>query len=429
MFLELLNIENFIKSNNVLEVKSGKYPSSKGYDEDGLWSETIFGKLGTRNRKQQFGYVDLKTNFIHPVVFKLLRSSSDSISKIIREKAKYKITNKSLVEDNINGETGLSFLIREFENIDFRLNSHSDKKQESEFIESNKKIILINKFLILPAGDRDINLNDLNSIAKTSEINEVYRSLLFQISSLSGNEDLDNLVKNNIQNQLMKISDFIRDRYLKGKKGLIRNNMMKKSMDFTLRIVLTSSPNVPLGSISIPWHSALAIFEPLVSYNLFKKENDILPDIQSFAQKEFFDTHDLIKFFDDLVKNPTNVPPSLKTKLFNLITEITKDQVVLCKRDPVLQRNSYFSAHVLIHDGRVAILNSLDLPQLGADCDGDTVAIIPIFTEEAKKEALDNMNPYYTKSKLTDSKSISNVLYAPTLDAIATIYRATKDHA
>jgi len=166
----------------------------------------------------------------------------------------------------------------------------------------------------------------------------------------------------------------------------------------------------------------------LVSYNLFRKENEVLDGIKNFCQKDDFDSHDMIRFLDDLVKNPDNIPPTLKNQLFNLIVEITKDQVVLCKRDPVLQRNSYFSAHVLINDGRSAILSSIDLPNIGGDNDGDTVAIIPVFTEEAKKEALEKMNPYYTKTKFVDSKSLSNTLYAPTLDAIATIYRATKNY-
>lgn len=424
MFLELLDIETFVKNNNLLEVKNGKYPSAKGFDEDGLWSETIFGKIGSRNRKQQFGYVNLKNNFIHPIVFRMLKATSDPVSKIMRDKGRYIAKNKMLIEDPA-GETGINFLIREFNNIDFRLFSHSDKKKECEFIENNKKIVLINKFLITPAGDRDININD---ISKTAEINELYRSLIFQISSLSGIEDIDKLIASNVQNQLIKITDFIRDKHLKGKKGLIRNNMMKKSMDFSSRMILSSSPNIPLGYVSIPWHTALTIYEPLVSYNLFRKDNDILPDIENLVEKDEFDSHDLIKFLDDLVKNPDNIQPALKSKLFTLITEITKDQVVLCKRDPVVQRNSYFSAHVLINDGRVAILNSVDLPNIGGDCDGDTIALIPLFTEEAKKEALEKMNPMYTKTKFVDSKSLSNTIYSPTLDAIATIYRATQNY-
>ena len=421
MFLELLDIDNFIKNNNVLQVKSVKFPSAKGFDEDGLWSETIFGKIGTRGRKSQFGYVDLRSTFIHPIVYRMLKASSDQVSKLLREKSKYIVKNKMLIED-MSGNNGVDFLIKEFNNIDFRLFSHSDKKKETEFIENNKNIILINKFLITPAGDRDININD---ISKTSEINELYRSLIFQINSLSGIEDIDKLIISNIQNQLLKIVDFIRDKNLKGKKGLIRNNMMKKSLDCTSRIVLTSSPKIPLGYVSIPWHTALVIFEPIVSYNLFRKENDILSEIQNQAKKDHFDSYDLIRFFDDLVKSPEIVSPSLKMKLFNLITDIVKDQVVLCKRDPVVQRNSYFSANVLINDGRVAILNSVDLPHMGADCDGDTVAIIPLFTEEAKAEALEKMNPAHTKTKYVDIKSLSNTIYKPTLDAVAVIYRAT----
>lgn len=425
MYLEILNINSFIKNNNILEVKNAKFPSQKGFDEDGLWSETIFGKLGSRNRKQQFGYVDLKSNFIHPIAYEILRYISEPISKILKNKDKFIIRDKKLIKDN-SGGSGLSFLIDNFLNIDFRISADSNKIKEAEYIENNKNIILINKFLITPAGDRDI---DISNISKTSEINELYRSLIFQILSLSGVSDIDNLIKSNIQNQLIKIVKFIRDKYLKGKKGLIRGNMMKKSTDYSSRLVLTSSPNIPLGYVSIPWHTALTIFEPLVSYNLFKKDNDILDDIKKeIHEDDHFDSYDLIKFLDTLVKNPENINPNLKIKLFNLITEITKDQVILCKRDPVVQRNLYFSANILINDGRVAILNSLDLAPIGGDCDGDTVAIMPLFTKEAKEEAIKNMHISTTKSKMIDSKSLSNTLFVPNLDAMSAIYTATKNY-
>ncbi|MBK7107454.1 MAG: hypothetical protein IPH62_19480, partial [Ignavibacteriae bacterium] len=62
------------------------------------------------------------------------------------------------------------------------------------------------------------------------------------------------------------------------------------------------------------------------------------------------------------------------------------------------------------------------------NCDGDTVAIIPVFTEEAKTEIREKMNPVYTKSKWKNPISMENILYTPTLDAVATIFRATKDY-
>lgn len=48
------------------------------------------------------------------------------------------LKNKMLIED-MSGNNGVDFLIKEFNNIDFRLFSHSDKKKETEFIENNKK--------------------------------------------------------------------------------------------------------------------------------------------------------------------------------------------------------------------------------------------------------------------------------------------------
>ncbi len=57
---------------------------------------------------------------------------------------------------------------------------------------------------------------------------------------------------------------------------------------------------------------------------------------------------------------------------------------------------------------------------------GDCLAIIPIFTEEAKKECREKLNPNYSKSKWFSTMNNTETIYNLSLDSIATIYAATK---
>ena len=70
MYLKILNINKFIEKHKVLEVKNANYPGAKGYDEQSLWSETIFGRQNSNDRFKKFGYVDLHTNIINPLLYK-----------------------------------------------------------------------------------------------------------------------------------------------------------------------------------------------------------------------------------------------------------------------------------------------------------------------------------------------------------------------
>ena len=63
---------------------------------------------------------------------------------------------------------------------------------------------------------------------------------------------------------------------------------------------------------------------------------------------------------------------------------------------------------------------------MGADFDGDTIAVFPLFTKKANEEAMERMNPRITKSMWVSPSNANNISYALKLDAAATIYTATK---
>jgi DNA-directed RNA polymerase beta' subunit len=353
-------------------------------------------------------------------------------------KARYKVVDKKFVPDP-NGGTGLSFLIDNLDKIDITKIAKKEKLTEARYLEKNKKNILVDKWLITPPGGlRDIDLTRKDSTRTAfsqSEINNFYKGLLYTVLQLdiaAADPELKDNIIDKVQKVLIQISTWIKQNVMKGKSGLFRGSMLKKTMDQTTRIILASSPSVKLGEIGLPWHTLMSIYEPLVTYHVYHKDKDkkILNMLNTLAGKtedQIVDHNEFIKMVVQYGKNPNLVPPELETLLKDVITDITKDATVIVKRDPVLGRRSWFSARPIITEGRVAVLNTMDLGPIIGDCDGDTVAIAPLFTKQAKAHADKHMNPVNAKAKWFNSNSYGKTVYNLDLDAVASLYAATKD--
>lgn len=368
MFLQLLNINKFIEENKLMEVKSYRIPS-KTYDEDGLWSEIIFGPIGSKTRSERFGYIDLKKTFIHPTVFNIITTVSDETSKIVRDKGRFVVENKKYVED-INGETGIDFLIRTAKDVNYKLFCHKHKADHAKYLEEYKLNILIDKFLVQPAFNRDVDIYNKKSRMVIDEINDYYSKLIIYVSQLTGLDEIDNITIRKIQLQLNAIVDFIKKDKMTGKKGLFKGTMLRKSLDYSSRLVLTNSPDIELGTVGLPWHTLVALFEPFVIYHLFKKvENEpVIKLLETYTGNANFDQHSFNKFTKDIITNPEVIPNEVKNGIISVLHQFLDNQIVMCKRDPVVQRKSWFAAKPIITEGRVAYVNSVDLGPIGGDC-------------------------------------------------------------
>jgi len=424
MQLQLLNIEKFIQKNNYKQVKNSKV-TPKGFDPESLWSENIFGAIGSKDRRNKYGYIQFNCELIHPSVFNALKVCSEYTSKIINKKTNYIVSNKTYIED-INGETGIPFLIRTLKDVDLQLIAKKDKLEAASFIEANKNNIIINKFIIIPAGYRDIDLSKKDAMQMSSEVNNIYKDLLYINSQLSGDEYLDDILIEKLQFALNRLVSWFQNQ-LKGKKGILRGSMLKKRMDYTSRLVAVCNQNIPLGYIGLPWHTILAIYEPLFTHYCYKKDTSLLEDIKLFLNNPNLDFNDFTKFIQDFTTHPQIIPTALQEKFKIAAAEIIKNQMVMFKRDPVTHRSSWSSAHPIITEGRVVQVNALDIVPLQGDFDGDTLAVIPLFSEEAKNEAKEKLCPIYSKSKWASIENNNNIVYNFILDILATIFKATKD--
>ena len=182
MRIELLDIPRFIQQKGLKEVRSTKVELSSGrLDAEGLFSEEIFGKIGSPARKRTFGYIELNTKIIHPECWGFIVGINPIISKLLTGKKKYIINELGLIEespDQLFGFAGTKAFIDNFDKLD--LDKLGEKHLDYvKFIKENKNRVFIDKILVLPAGIRDIQLNKTSGkkVITSSEINVLYEDL------------------------------------------------------------------------------------------------------------------------------------------------------------------------------------------------------------------------------------------------------------
>ena len=114
-------------------------------------------------------------------------------------------------------------------------------------------------------------------------------------------------------------------------------------------------------------------------------------------------------------------------------------QVVLAGRQPSLHRFSVRAFYVKIVQSKAIQIHPLSCKGYNADFDGDTMWLVSLMTEEAKKEAIEKMSPEHNfinpkNSTIILEHSQDEVLgcYCATMlkdnaDNIGEIYEDTKD--
>jgi len=425
----LLDINRFITDKNINPVESSKYyTSARQFDPKGLFSESIFGQLGSRNRKSTFGYIDLYLPFIHPEAYPIALSVHPSLTKLILNKTKYTITDSGELIEDETGESGIVFFIQNFDKINF--DSFGDKNIKNiKYLKDNKSKIFITKYIVMPAGLRDIIIKENKTQIQYSEINVLYTRLINYIQILPTDVELldPNLTQElyeNAQKLLININKQIKE-LLKGKYGMIRGGIMKKVLDFSARLVIAQDMNLNLGEVGISWHILLKLFEPFFIHYAFKHKT-MLDQIQDFMGVDDVTNKTITNFISMIYDEPESVPAMFKEQLIESLNEILVGKQVLYKRDPVENRESYMSAQPIVKDtNSVMGINPLDCVRCGADFDGDTMAIYSLLTNESIKQAYEQLNPSQTKSQWKSAVNQS-INYSLEHDAAIIIYSATK---
>lgn len=219
MRLEILDINRFIKENDVKEVTSTLFFTGNLASEGGVFDPEIFGYFQEEER-HKFGYIDLRDIYLHPlVVINLSRMGSlgsillqhDNPKKKWAKVVDGKIT--YVAKDEQGAESGKAFYINNFDKIDWNktllnlsdedideYDEIEDVEELEKFVEDNlydfsvskqgrinfikslkKDEFFIDKWLVIPKGFRNIS-SEHRTLG--SDINKEYRKLLTNINAL-----------------------------------------------------------------------------------------------------------------------------------------------------------------------------------------------------------------------------------------------------
>lgn len=362
MKISILDINKLIELNNLQEITSPRLFSTKTtYDPEGLLSTEIFG-MSKGDRRTTFAYVDLKQPFIHPHIYeKVLKAMYKNIIYLVAGQRRFVVRNGLLVEDNENGWTGLQALYDHWDEINWKKSKSANKINKKLLSKLSKDEVFIKKLLICPPAYRDVVLSGtMDSSDHVSELNSFYVKLMRMVSTLGDGGAFNRhrySTQYKIQNTLSEIMIYFKNQISK-KQGLIKKNLIGKSIDYGSRIVI-SSPTfnhnriedsmVDFDHIAFPISQCISNFRPFIDSWVIKFfNNEVINDpnlimfIDPQTGKEMtapikdpeiqFSEKKIIKMINDYSLNPDNrfkvitieveVPTKNGTKVVNALMRL-----------------------------------------------------------------------------------------------------------
>ncbi|QGH72085.1 putative virion-associated RNA polymerase beta' subunit [Klebsiella phage N1M2] len=246
-------------------------------NDDGLYSTSIFGRVGTDERDKTISYIDVTLPIFNPTYFKALIQLKALYGEIIRGRAYavWDAAEKDFIKSNIlEGDTGYAFFMSHFHELDPVQNESFKRKQKIDLVEQFRDRALSNKVIVIPAGIRDIEMN--NGVVSENEINDLYRKLIFRSKSLNvRNVDIDDPVYDNIrwglQESFNNIADFL-FKMQEGKRGFMQRRMSRRSIFGATRNVITSRKvsveNCDDNVTGDPNSTIIGLYQALLGFNL-----------------------------------------------------------------------------------------------------------------------------------------------------------------
>ena len=293
MKLDLMDVKKVIITNGLKPVtnpilfESGNVPTP-----DGLLSLEIFG-MTSRERKENFAFIELHDYFIHPYAYKMLLRLDRRIESVVKGTRNFIINAEGqLVEDEEKGSNGCEWLYKNWNKIKFKRNESNVRNERINFIEAyDRDIIFIREWLVIPAFYRDVNFQNAGS-GKLShnDLTDLYCKLLRYANMLESTSDFDFIVNSNkgkVQDTLVELYNYFKHK-LEKKNGIIRRSLLGKSIDYGVRAVIAAPEFrcnryddniVDFTHCSIPVSLICTLFFPFMLHelrNFFKEQYETL---------------------------------------------------------------------------------------------------------------------------------------------------------
>lgn len=423
--LNLLDVDDFVSRNKLEPVTSIISTTRDGsFHEDGLFSERLFGPIGSDDRRKLFSYIDLYAKVVNPSALRIILQLERKIEKFLSTEESFSLDSDGRLVEDPKGVTGIKSFIELFPKIKFRGETDTRDKLIKFIERSNKeKNLFVEKLPIIPP--------DLRPAVKGEDgqwmidaLNDVYLAIMRRASQVrsSGSGPLYDLLNYALQKSVSEHDDFIRSKISK-KRGIIRQQMLGKRIDFSGRAIISPGPDINVNEVGVPFRMAVGLFEPFIIHRLQysgRVSKDLLEkEIKEYSGLEL--TVDSIKKVLKSIKEGDELPESLYELFFEQTEVSMKDRVVVLKRDPVLHPQGYHAYYPVLHRGDTILMSCVQVGGHSADFDGDAVAIYHPMTNEAQAEAKEKM------MRLTSGTSSSQLSFEMSKEMWVGLYIITKN--
>ena len=224
--------------------------STKNFDPSGLFSTEIFGAVGSDARNTTFGYIELNTTVLHPLVFQHLVGLKALYGHIMAGK-KYAKFNRNTGDFELatmdTGETGYVFFIKHIPLLKLDADDSDQRATRIAMIEKyGGSDSMLSRWLVLPAGYRDYYVDD-NGVPKEDEVNDLYRKLmntqnvLGNIKTTPSSEHTIDNIRYRVQQMVLDIYEQFRNVIFDGKHKRFLNSFVKRAVAYSTRNVITPS--------------------------------------------------------------------------------------------------------------------------------------------------------------------------------------------
>ena len=255
--------------------------SSLEFHPAGLFSEEIFGQVGTPDRMSKFGYIDLRTTVLHPLIYLNLVKLKAFYGGILSGKGygKFDAKEGDLVRcsaSDPDAHTGYKWFLDELPRIKLAKNNSQRQNDRIDLLLKYRDKFTINKFPVMPAGLRDMKVDEAKPASDS--INAIYTSLLHYTLALPEGGAVDEIfdgLRYSIQKKIGMLYDYVMN-LLEGKFGYFQRKFASRNLALGTRNVISTAnlaaynPNDPqaikVDEVKVPTFEASKMFLPLVIY-------------------------------------------------------------------------------------------------------------------------------------------------------------------
>lgn len=173
--------------------------------DEGLFSTRIFGLVGTEARERNFSYIHIKVRVLHPKIYRDLMALK-GIYKEILSGTTHAVFDKQqgdfIASTSDEAETGYSFFMRHFPDLQLRRTKSPARNDRVKFVEKWRHKATVENIVVIPAALRDLEYDLETGQTSKNEINDLYYRLLSISNTIVKTRDMESPVYDVARNAL-----------------------------------------------------------------------------------------------------------------------------------------------------------------------------------------------------------------------------------